>query len=80
MTIAEWLAHPRMRGLELLLQRRNPLPWSVPSDPWCARIHYCAPDGVGSYYTIGRGDTPDDAVSDAFALATQDPMGFGGSL
>jgi hypothetical protein len=64
-TIAEWLAHPRMQGLEL-----------VRPDPWWARIHYCAPDGVGSYYTIGRGDTPDDAVSDAFALATQDPMGF----
>jgi hypothetical protein len=68
-TIAEWLAHPRMQGLEL-----------VRPDPWWARIHYCAPDGTGSYYTIGRGDTPDDAVNDAFALATDDPMGFGGSL
>jgi hypothetical protein len=71
MTIAEWLAHPRMHGLELV-QRHNPFPWP---DPWWARIHYCAPDGTGSYYTIGRGDTPDDAVNDAFALAT-DPMGF----
>jgi hypothetical protein len=35
---------------------------------WCSAItRFLGP--------IGRGDTPDDAVNDAFALAT-DPMGF----
>jgi hypothetical protein len=68
-TIAEWLAHPRMQGLEL-----------VRPDPWWARIHYCAPDGTGSYYAIGRGDTPEEACQAAYESAKTNPFGFGGSL